>query len=360
MINRRKGIEVMNKKTVAVIFGGQSGEHEVSLMSSSNVIEAMDRDKYEVVMIGITKEGKWMIYEGPVENIQTGQWEKEEQFLIEDFSIYHPIIQSIDVIFPVLHGPMGEDGTVQGLFELLNLPYVGCGVLASAVGMDKIYTKMIYDMAGLPQGKYLSVMRHQWREKQSEEIKRIEEGLEYPIFIKPANMGSSVGITKAHNSQELIEGINEACKYDRKILLEEFIDCREVECAVLGNDDPKASVLGEIIPSNEFYDYHAKYFDDGKSHLLIPAPLEEKMAERIRELAVKAFKAIDGSGLARVDFFVEKNTGEVYINEINTLPGFTNISMYPKLWEYSGIPYVELIDKLIDLAIERFKDKKGI
>lgn len=345
---------------MAVIFGGQSGEHEVSLMSSSNVIQAMDREKYHVVMLGITKEGKWRIYNGPVENIPTGQWEKEEQFLIDDFSIHHPIIQGIDVIFPVLHGPMGEDGTVQGLFELLNLPYVGCGVLASAVGMDKIYTKMIYDMAGLPQGKYLPVMRYQWRGKQSEEIKRIEENLEYPLFIKPANMGSSVGISKAHNREELIEGIDEACRYDRKILLEKFIDCKEIECAVLGNEHPKASVLGEILPSNEFYDYHAKYLDDGASRLLIPASLEKATVERIQALAVKAFKAIDGSGLARVDFFVEKNTGEVYINEINTLPGFTNISMYPKLWEYSGISYEELIDHLIDLAIERFEDKKGM
>ncbi len=348
----------MDKKTVAVIFGGQSGEHEVSLMSSSNVIQAMDREKYNIVMIGITKKGKWMIYNGPIEKIQNGDWEKEEKYLIEDFSIYHPIVQSIDVLFPIVHGPMGEDGTVQGLFELLNLPYVGCGVLASAVGMDKIYAKIIYQMAGLPQGKYVALMRYQWRENQGQEIEKIEKKLNYPIFIKPANMGSSVGITKAHNRQALIEGIEEASKYDRKILLEEFIDCREVECGVLGNDHPKASALGEILPSNEFYDYHAKYFDDGKSRLLIPAPLDEKTTKKIQDLAIKAFRAIDGSGLARIDFFVERNTGEIYINEINTLPGFTNISMYPKLWEYCGIPYGELIDQLIELAIERFEDKK--
>ncbi|SJZ66065.1 D-alanine--D-alanine ligase [Garciella nitratireducens] len=347
----------MNKKTIAVLFGGQSGEHEVSLMSSSNVIQAMDRQKYDVVMIGITKKGEWMIYTGPVEKIANGDWEKEEHYLIKDFSIHHPIIQSIDVIFPVLHGPMGEDGTVQGLFELWNLPYVGCGVLASALGMDKIYTKTIYQMAGLPQGKYYPLMRYQWREHQNQEIKKIEKELDYPIFIKPANMGSSVGITKAHHRQELVEGIHKACKYDRKILLEESIDCREIECGVLGNDHPKASVLGEILPSNEFYDYHAKYFDNGKSQLVIPAPLDQEIMRKIQDLAIQAFKAIDGSGLARVDFFVEKNTGKIYINEINTLPGFTNISMYPKLWEYSGIPYAKLIDRLIELAIERFEEK---
>jgi D-alanine-D-alanine ligase len=345
------------KQVIAVVFGGQSGEHEVSLMSSSNVIKAMDREKYDVVTIGITREGKWMIYNGDVEKIQNGKWEDEKENLLEDFSINHPILQSIDVVFPVLHGPRGEDGTVQGLFELANIPYVGCGVLASAVGMDKIYTKTLYEKAGLPQGKYLLIMRKNWRRKQEETIKKIEENMTYPIFIKPANMGSSVGITKAHDREGLITGMNEAAIYDRKILLEENIDCREIECAVLGNDDPEASVLGEIIPSNEFYDYKAKYLDDDKSRLIIPAPLDEQTTETIRSLAIKAFKTIDGSGLARLDFFVEKNTGKIYINEINTLPGFTNISMYPKLWEYSGLSYSKLIDRLIELAIERFDDK---
>ncbi|MCR1899482.1 D-alanine--D-alanine ligase [Irregularibacter muris] len=347
------------KQTVAVIFGGQSGEHEVSLMSSTNVIEAMDKDRYNVVMIGITKEGKWMIYNGPVEKIKDGQWEKEEEYLLEDFSIQHPILKKIDVVFPILHGPMGEDGTVQGLFELFNIPYVGCGVLASAVGMDKIYTKTLYEMAGLPQGQYLLIMRRKWQEEQEKAIEKIEGKLDYPIFIKPANMGSSVGITKAHNREELIKGIDQAAQYDRKILLEEFIDCREIECAVLGNEEPKASILGEIIPSNEFYDYEAKYLDGDGSKLLMPAPLDQETTETIQKLAIKAFKAIDGSGLARVDFFVEKNTGKIYINEINTLPGFTNISMYPKLWENTGIPYCQLIDKLIELAQERFEDKKN-
>ena len=347
----------MNKrKVVAVVFGGQSGEHEVSLMSSSNIIKAMDKKKYDVVTIGITKQGKWMIYSGDVENIQNGQWEEDGKNLLEDFSINHPILESIDVVFPVLHGPRGEDGTVQGVFELANIPYVGCGVLASAVGMDKIYTKTLYEHAGLPQGKYLLIMRKNWSKKQAESIKIIEESLNYPIFIKPANMGSSVGITKAHDRKGLIAGMNEASFYDRKILLEENIDCREIECAVLGNDDPKASVLGEIIPSNEFYDYKAKYLDDHQSRLLIPAPLDAKTTETIRKFAIKAYKAIDGSGLARLDFFVEKNTGKIYINEINTMPGFTNISMYPKLWEYSGLPYSKLIDRLIELAIERFED----
>ena len=348
----------MSKKlVVGVIFGGQSGEHEVSLMSSYNVIKAMDKERYDVVTIGITKEGKWMIYNGDVEKIRNGQWEREKVHLIEDFAINHPILNSIDVVFPVLHGPRGEDGTIQGLFELANIPYVGCGVLASAIGMDKIYTKTLYEKVGLPQGKYLLIMRKDWKDNQEKSIEEIEEKLSYPIFIKPANMGSSVGITKAHNREDLIRGMNEAALYDRKLLLEENIDCREIECAVLGNDEPEASVLGEIIPSNEFYDYHAKYLDDGASSLIIPAPLDDKTSQTIRQLAIKAFKAIDGSGLARLDFFVEKNTGEIYINEINTLPGFTNISMYPKLWEYSGLPYNKLIDRLIELALERFKEK---
>lgn len=348
----------MNKKrVVAVVFGGQSGEHEVSLMSSSNVINAMDKEKYDVVTIGITREGKWMIYNGDVEKIRKGQWENDRENLLEDFSVNHPILKSIDVVFPVLHGPRGEDGTVQGLFELANIPYVGCGVLASAVGMDKIYTKTLFEKAGLPQGKYLLIMRKNWRRKQEDTIKVIEENLSYPIFIKPANMGSSVGITKAHDRDGLMKGMEEAAIYDRKILLEENIDCREIECAVLGNDDPEASALGEIIPSNEFYDYKAKYLDDDKSRLLIPAPLDKETTETIRKLAVKAFKTIDGSGLARLDFFVEKNTGETLINEINTMPGFTNISMYPKLWEYCGLSYSKLIDRLIELAIERFEDK---
>jgi D-alanine-D-alanine ligase len=346
------------KKVVGVIFGGQSGEHEVSLMSSYNVIKALDREKYDIVMIGITKEGRWMIYRGPAERIQSGLWEEDRENLIEGFSMDHPLIKSIDVVFPVLHGPRGEDGTVQGVFELANVPYVGCGVLASAVGMDKVYSKALFEAAGLPQGKYLYIMRAKWRKEPEEAIRRIEEHLKYPIFVKPANMGSSVGISKVYNREELAAGLDQAAKYDRKLLLEEGIQCREIECAVLGNDDPQASLLGEIIPSNEFYDYQAKYLDGGKSRLIIPAPLDEETTETIRKLAVKAFKAIDGSGLARVDFFVEKNTGKVYINEINTLPGFTNISMYPKLWEHTGIPYSQLIDRLIQLAIERFEDSQ--
>lgn len=352
-------LSMKKKKVIGVVFGGQSGEHEVSLMSAYNIIKAMDRQKYDIVSIGITKQGKWMIYSGNIENIQNGQWESDEENIVQDFSINHPILKSIDVVFPALHGPMGEDGTVQGLFELANIPYVGCGVLASAVGMDKIYTKTLYAHAGLPQGKFLLIMRKKWENQQTESIEKIEKNLSYPIFIKPANMGSSVGITKAHNRETLIVGMKEAALYDRKILLEENIECREIECAVLGNDQAKASVLGEIIPSNEFYDYEAKYLDDNPSCLLIPAPLDDETTQTIRDLAVKAYKIIDGSGLARLDFFVEKNTGKIYINEINTMPGFTNISMYPKLWEHSGIPYGQLIDRLIELAIERFEDKKG-
>lgn len=348
-----------NNITVGIIFGGQSGEHEVSLMSSSNVIEALQSNEYNIVKIGITKDGKWTIYEGDVEKIRNGTWLKDKSKLIKDFSIFnHPKIKSIDIFFPVLHGPNGEDGTIQGLFQLLNKPFVGCGVLASAVGMDKIYSKILFENAGLPQGEYLSIIRDDWNRKNEEIIRKIEQKFCYPVFIKPANMGSSVGISKAHNKEELVKGINEATKFDRKILLEEYINCREIECAVLGNDDPKASVLGEIIPSHEFYDYKAKYFDDGKSKLIIPAPLDKELTDKISEYAVTAFKAIDGSGLARVDFFVEKDTNNIYINEINTMPGFTNISMYPKLWELKGLSYKKLIEKLIDFGIKRYKDNE--
>ncbi|MFT9495536.1 D-alanine--D-alanine ligase [Anaerosolibacter sp.] len=371
----------MSKKlNVAVVFGGKSGEHEVSLMSATSVIRAMNKEKYNIIPLGITKEGHWMLYNGPIEKIESGEWEGiSNRLLREDpahniFSVVPmggeamalagegippSLGEQIDVIFPVLHGPFGEDGTIQGLFEMADIPYVGAGVLASAVGMDKVYTKKIFEMAGLPQGKYMVVMRSKWRESESTYVALIEENFQYPVFVKPANLGSSVGISKAHDREELIKGIHEAAKHDRKILIEEFINCREVECAVLGNDDPMASVVGEIIPSHEFYDYEAKYFDDGKSKMVIPAGIPEEKALEIRAMAVKAYKSIDCTGLARVDFFLDKENQQVYINEINTLPGFTRYSMYPLLWGATGIPYDALIDHLIQLAIERYEDRRN-
>lgn len=354
------------KLKVAVLFGGQSGEYEVSLRSATSVIHHMDLSKYDLYLIGISKNGKWALFEGDIDKIQTGEWEKEARpvvfpgdptyrgFIVldEPHRVY-----PVDVVFPIMHGPHAEDGTIQGLLELANIPYVGCGVLASSTGMDKGIAKDIFASKNLPQGEYMVIIRNDFEAAPDDFIEKIERKFSYPVFVKPVNMGSSVGISKARNRSELIEGISLAGRYDRKIIIEEFINGREIECAVLGNDHPKASIVGEIIPCNEFYDYNAKYFDDGKSILIIPADLPEEKSEEIRRYAIEAYKALDCSGLSRVDFFVDKVTGRVYINEINTMPGFTSISMYPKLWEATGIAYSELIDTLIELAFERFNSK---
>lgn len=380
------------KKRVAVIFGGQSSEHEVSRVSAQSVISNIDKDKYDVVMYGITRDGRWLNYDGPVEKLGTGEWQTiaEAKLLskapdntevgeIENSSscacegetavvavgnsargILGDAAMSgtIDVVFPVLHGCNGEDGTIQGLFELAGIPYVGPGVLGSALGMDKAYSKIVFEKEGIPQGKYLVFGRKQISQDMETIIRQVEALLTYPCFVKPSNAGSSVGVSKAHDRNELAEALEFAARYDRRVLVEEFIDGREVECAVLGNDDPIASTVGEVIPCNEFYDYSAKYESGSSSKVVIPAELPRETIETIRQYAVKAFKALDCAGLSRVDFFVHKETGKVYINEINTLPGFTSISMYPKLWEASGIPYNELIERLLDLAIERFEDNK--
>lgn len=378
------------KKRIAVIFGGQSSEHEVSRVSAESVIKNINRDKYDVVMLGITKDGRWLSYDGPVEKLGTGEWQaiaeakaveraqgmkalkgveedNDKSSVALDVNSTRDIFKSsgaeagnkrIDVAFPVLHGCNGEDGTIQGLFELAGIPYVGCGVLGSALGMDKAYSKIIFEKEGIPQGKYLVFSRKQVKQDVEPLVKQVEETLTYPCFIKPSNAGSSVGVSKAHDRAELVEALELAAKYDRRILAEEFINGREVECAVLGNDDPIASTVGEVVPCNEFYDYQAKYSAESTSKIVIPADLPDETIQKIRKYAVKAFKALDCAGLSRVDFFVHKETGEVYINEINTLPGFTSISMYPKLWEASGIPYSQLIEKLIDLAVERFEDNK--
>lgn len=350
------------KRTVCVLFGGQSSEHEVSRVSATSVIKNLDKEKYDIITIGITKAGKWYLYRGPVEKIATGEWENgaaTRAVISPDASIKGLIMMGedratkakIDVVFPVLHGLHGEDGTVQGLLELAQIPYVGTGVLASALCMDKAYAKMIFKQAQIPQAAGTVVTRKEL-ENMEHVLKKLESQFSYPCFIKPCNAGSSVGITKAHDRIELQAGLEMAAKQDSKVLVEEFINGREIECAVLGNDEPQASVLGEIVPQREFYDYEAKY-GDANSALIIPAPLPDETTQQIRQYAIKAYKALGCSGLSRVDFFVHKETGAVYINEINTMPGFTSISMYPKLWEASGVSYSELLDKLIELAINK-------
>ncbi len=349
------------KLTVCVLFGGQSSEHEVSRVSAASVINNLDKEKYDVVMIGITKKGKWYMYQGPVDKIGTGEWENgyTVRAMISPDASVHGIIRlgeeetaraRIDVVFPVLHGLYGEDGTIQGLLKLAGIPCVGPGVLASAISMDKAYTRIVFDNIGLPQAKYLPIYKDEL-ELMDMTVSKIEEVFTYPCFVKPANAGSSMGISKAHNREELKAGLISAAEHDTKVLVEEFINGREVECAVLGNKTPKTSVLGEIIPATEFYDYDAKY-NNIDSKLIIPAQIPEDTSDKIKAFAIEAYKALDCRGLARVDFFVHKETGEVYINEVNTMPGFTDISMYPKLWEASGIKYSELLDELIQLATE--------
>ncbi|AST57638.1 D-alanine--D-alanine ligase family protein [Thermoanaerobacterium thermosaccharolyticum] len=357
----------MEKLKVAVLFGGQSGEHEVSRVSATSIINNIDRDKYDVYMVGITKKGEWYLYNGDIEKIATGEWEKDAvPALIGPSTKYKGILAfkgsryefyPIDVVFPVLHGPNGEDGTVQGLLELLEMPYVGPNVLSSSLCMDKVFSKRIFLEAGIPTPKFTVVYRKELINVDNyEEIRRRVSEIGYPCFVKPANMGSSVGITKVHNENELMDALKLASKYDRKIIIEEGIDAREIECSVLGNDNPEASIAGEIVPAHEFYDYDAKYFDEA-SKLFIPAPIPDVKMEEIRELAIKAYIALDVRGMARVDFLMDKNTGKVYLNELNTIPGFTKISMYPKLWEASGKPYSKLIDDLIQLALSANKEK---
>lgn len=336
----------MGKKKLGVIFGGMSTENEVSVMSAKSVLDNLDEEKYEIYPIYIDKEGIW--------------WEYTKKEKIENEIKY---LKGLDVIFPVLHGLYGEDGTIQGVFELLNIPYVGCGVLASSIGMDKVYTKIIFEKAGLKQAKYEYIRKYKdsyiyvdknFNEKivsLKEAVEKISNKLKFPMFIKPSNSGSSVGINKAKNKEELQRYIDYASKFDTKILIEQGIEGSEVECAVLGNEEVIASCVGEIKPAEEFYSYDAKY-NNQKSRTEIPANIPEEVSEAIRNQAIKAFKAIDGKGLSRVDFFIEKGTNEIYINEINTLPGFTNISMYPKLFGESGISYKELLNKLIDFGID--------
>lgn len=356
----------MSKLRIGIIFGGRSGEHEVSLVSATSVINALDKSRYEVVPIGITREGRWLSSHDAVQLLKERIHvdEAPERFLVPEpnrrglvslNSAVGPV--KLDVIFPVVHGTHGEDGTLQGLLELANIPYVGAGVLGSAVGMDKIIQKRLFRQAKLRIPKYTSFLSSMCLDDSRKVVAEAEKALRYPMFVKPANTGSSVGISKAHNKKELLAAITVAASYDRKVIIEQGIrDLREIEVSVLGNDTPEASIAGEIIPSNEFYDYDAKYVD-GKSRAVIPADLPKKVMKEVRSLALKAFVALDCAGMARADFFVTRKYHRVYLNEINTIPGFTSISMYPKLWEATGISYPELLDRLIELAIERHKQK---
>ena len=346
------------KIKLGLIFGGMSTENEVSVMSANSILKNLDKSKYDIFPIYISKSGEWYQYDN-LENIEIS----EDMHHMKKIENIMKNLQNLDVLFPVLHGLYGEDGTIQGLFEILKKPYVGCGVLASSVGMDKAYTKVIFDKANICQAPYIYLKKardqYTYIDKEFNERKIsleetaniVEKEIGFPAFIKPANSGSSVGINKAKNKEELKKYIEYAGKFDKKILIEKGIQGQEVECAVLGNDDVMASCVGEIKSADEFYSYDAKYQNEN-SRTLIPANLNEEVSNEIRKLAIKAFKAIDGKGLSRVDFFVEDKTNQIYINEINTLPGFTKISMYPKLFEVVGIPYEELLDKLINLAQE--------
>jgi D-alanine-D-alanine ligase len=359
-----------------VIFGGRSGEHEVSLRSSESVINAMDRSKYDVVPIAITKEGRWLIAADatallPQAVLSAGEHREvtivgdptrsgllrldESATLSSDARPQTPDSR-LDVVLPILHGTYGEDGTIQGLLEMAGVPFVGCGVLGSAAGMDKIVMKQLFSGAGLAIADWEWFLRSRWESGSDPIISRVSQRLGFPVFVKPANLGSSVGISKARDAAELAVAVDDAARYDRRIVVEREIVGREIEVSVLGNDEPIASLPGEIIPGKEFYDYADKYLDSG-SQTVIPADLPEATIRQIQADAITAFRAIDGAGLARVDFFVERGSGRVIINEINTMPGFTSISMFPKLWEASGIPYSELIDRLIQLALERHRDK---
>ena len=350
----------MKKLRIGVVFGGMSTENKVSCVSANSVIKNLNKEKYDIFPIYIDKKGNWF----EVTNLDIDEKTLEESENKIYINNVMELLKTFNVVFPVLHGLYGEDGTIQGVFELLKVPYVGCGVLASSVGMDKVYSKIIFDKAGINQTKYIYIKKYGDKyiyvdDVFNEESLDIEgmsniiiKKLKFPMFVKPSNSGSSVGISKANNEEELKKAIVEASKFDRKILIEEGIVGREVECAVLGNENVISSCVGEIRAADEFYSYDAKYKNQ-ESKTLIPADLSIEKSKEIQSLAIKAFKAIDGKGLSRVDFFIEKNTDKIYINEINTLPGFTSISMYPKLFEQIGIMYTELLDKLIELALEK-------
>jgi len=353
----------MKRLRVGVLFGGRSGEHEVSLASAASVIRGLDPDQYEAVPIGITKDGHWLVGEGAVKMLPEVLKGGRRVMLTADptEAALVPLdrgagAQRLDVIFPVMHGTFGEDGAIQGMLELAGLPYVGAGVLGSAMGMDKDVSKRLCQEAGIPVVPWITVHRWHWEKEPEAARAEIEGKFEYPVFVKPATLGSSVGMSKVHNAEELAPALNAACEYGMKILVEQAVTAREIEVSVLGNHEPQASVPGEIVPHREFYDYTAKYLEEG-TQLIIPADLKPSQVAKIQSLAIKTFRTLELSGMARVDFFLERKGGKLYLNEANTIPGFTSISMYPKLWEASGISFRELIDKLIDLAFEMHNEK---
>jgi D-alanine-D-alanine ligase len=352
----------VTKLRVGVIFGGKSGEHEVSIASAASIFKHLDPARYDPVPIRIEKDGRWVLTGRVPTAISAAEVLKQAS--TEALQPVEPTAavsrSGVDVVFPVLHGPYGEDGTVQGLLELANVPYVGCGVLASAAGMDKAVMKMLFAARGLPVGSYLAAIRREWESNAKEIAARVERELRYPVFVKPANLGSSVGISKARSREEFDQAMTLALEFDRKVVIEAAVpNAREIECSVLGNDEPEASVPGEVIPSREFYDYEAKYIDEG-SQTLIPAPLTGEQTTTIRRMAIEAFRAVDGAGMARVDFLMDRESGEIVLNEVNTIPGFTTISMYPKMWEATGLSYPALIDRLIALAVERHTEKQKL
>lgn len=362
-----KELNCMNKKTrLGIIFGGRSGEHEVSLLSAASVIRATDKSKYELVYIGITRDGEWKILNESseaehqkdsralVDKIEDGSWEKEATPLNPG-----SLKQLIDFALPIVHGPYCEDGKLQGLLEMLDIPYGGCGVLASALAMDKLLAKDVFARNGLPICDYEAVTKYEYEHSADAVLDRIEQALSYPSFVKPANMGSSVGISKASERSELAAALELALRYDKRVIVEKYINCREVETGILGNASPEAAVVGEILPSEEFYTYQAKYLDGGASKLCIPAQLSEEITEQIREYAKKAYMAIDGEGYARVDFFIDRDTQKLYLNEINTIPGFTSFSMFPLLWEAAGLSYSATIERIIELGYERYNAKNN-
>lgn len=356
----------MNLK-VGVLFGGRSGEHEVSLMSARSVLGALDRGRYQVIEIGITKEGRWLSGENVLQALLAGKREALTPTGIigepGHGSIYriHPgqpleILSRVDVIFPVLHGSFGEDGTLQGLLEMAEIPYVGAGVLGSAVGMDKALFKSVMKAEGIPTLDYVLINAVEVEQDLASVLDRAEAVADYPLFVKPANMGSSVGVSKCSSRSDLHEGIFDALRYDRRVIVERGVEAREIEVSVLGNEQPLASIAGEIVPGDAFYSYKAKYIDDS-SDLIIPADMDQATAEAVQRIAIQAYQAIDCAGMARVDFLLDKKTNALYLNELNTLPGFTQISMYPKLWEASGMSYPQLMDRLIELALQRQQQK---
>jgi D-alanine-D-alanine ligase len=363
-----------------VIFGGRSSENEVSVRSAASVIEAIDRKKYDVLPIAITREGKWLSPPDAAglltQAAQSRLPEQTETMIRSDVAILGdpshtglfafdlkggvPSSEPLDVVFPVLHGPFGEDGTLQGLLEMADVPYVGCGVLASACGMDKVAMKLLFLQAGLPMCRYFWFLRSHWQNNRAKVIKKVTRDIGFPCFVKPANLGSSVGVSKAVDKASLERAVELAAGFDRKIIVEEAVDAREIECAVLGNDEPQASLPGEYVVHDNsagFLDYTEKYAKTGHVDFVVPAPLPKSMVTRIQRMAVQAFQAVDGSGLARVDFFLKRDTKELLINELNTLPGLTEVSGYPKMWEASGLSYAKMLDRLIELAFERHRDK---